>query len=797
MNNIKRAFRSLFRKGEANTVKILCLGIGLALGLLLLAEVIYQRSYDDFIPQLADTYVVTENFQQKDEDWKSYKSTSGAIAPGIKDVCAEVEASTRFTPTMYSAEGIFIMEDQRELAGCVCMTDTSFFDVFPLKIITGEDPKTGLDKTGQVYISEELYRAAGAGIIGKTIKYKFNEQLELTVAGVFQSVPENSTIHGIDMLVGLPSCKLFFGYDGTRNWIGNDRYRSYVRLRHGTDPTSLQARLDKMIRDNVGDQLDRAGMKYTVNLKPLKNLNLDDDSARTMNFVFLGFGIIMLLVSVLNYILLVLSGMVNRSKSIATYRCYGAGKGDISRMVLAESFVHVCCLSLPLAALIVFALQDVVQQYLDHSLQSLFPASTIVVCAAIVLLIAVVCGLLPAYIYTKIPITYAYRRYTESKRQWKLALLFVQFVLTSLFVGLIAVIGMQYNKLTHYDLGYDYKNTLVMTYRGVSQREVDLCMEQLKADPNVAGVTVADQYLPDELNGDNVYNGETREVYMNIGDMYGVGEDFFSTLDIPVVEGRTFTVGMADSLNREVMVSESFVEKMRERAGWTGSAIGQEINVTSYEHKNPLTIVGVYKDIQVGSLHSNRDQRPTVVVSGLYVGGNNIYVRLHNMGSDNIARVQDIVNSTMTSNPPTVYMMSLQVGNLYEQLRNIRNSVLFAGLCILFISMGGLVAYVRDEVARRRYEIAVRSILGASMSSIQRMFQRHLLWVAVPGTVVGCLLAWRVGEAILEMFAVKIELTWWLFTLCAVAVLALVVLVSMLLVRLTAHANPAENLRSE
>ena len=797
MNSIKRAFRSLFRKGEANTVKILCLGIGLALGLLLLAEVIYQRSYDNFIPQLADTYVVTENFQQKDEDWKSYESTSGAIAPGIKDMCAEVEAATRFTPTMYSAEGIFVMEDQRELAGCVCMTDTSFFDVFPLKIISGEDPKTGLDKAGQVYISEELYRAAGAGIIGKTIKYKFNEKLELIVAGVFQSVPENSTIHGIDMLVGMPSCKLFFGYDGTRNWMGNDRYRSYVRLRHGTDPTSLQARLDKMIRDNVGDQLDRAGMKYTVTLKPLKNLNLDDDSARTMNFVFLGFGIIMLLVSVLNYILLVLSGMVNRSKSIATYRCYGAGKGDISRMVLAESFVHVCCLSLPLAALIVFGLQDVVQQYLDHSLQSLFPATTIVVCAAIVLLIAVVCGLLPAYIYTKIPITYAYRRYTESKRQWKLALLFVQFVLTSLFVALIAVIGMQYNKLTHYDLGYDYKNTLVMTYRGVSQREVDLCMEQLKADPNVAGVTVADQYLPDGLNGDNVFNGETREVYMNIGDMYGVGEDFFSTLDIPVVEGRTFTVGMADSLNREVMVSESFVEKMRERAGWTGSAIGQEINVTSYEHKNPLTIVGVYKDIQVGSLHCNRDQRPTLVVSGLYIGGNHIYVRLHNMGSDNIARVQNIVNSTMTSNPPTVYMMSLQVGNLYEQLRNIRNSVLFAGLCILLISMGGLVAYVRDEVARRRYEIAVRSILGASMASIQRMFQRHLLWVAVPGTVVGCLLAWRVGEAILEMFAVKVELTWWLFTLCAIAVLALVVLVSMLLVRLTAHANPAENLRSE
>lgn len=797
MNSIKRAFRSLPRKGEANVMKILCLGIGLSLGLLLLAEVLYQRSYDDFIPRLDDTYAVVENIQNKGGEPRSYSSTSGAIAPGIKDMCAEVEAATRYTAVMSGSDGSFLTEDRRELAGNLYMTDTSFFDVFPLKTIAGEDPKTGLAKAGQAYISEKLYRTVGADILGKTVKYKFNERAAMTIVGVFESLPENTTLADIDILVGTESCGLFFSYDGTRNWLGNDRYRSFVRLRHGTDPASLQERMDKMIRDNVGESLDRMGMKYTVSLEPMKNRYLADDNARLMHFVFLGFGIIMLLVSVLNYILLVLSGMVNRSKSIATYRCYGAEKSDISRMVLAESFVHVCCLSLPLAVLIVLASQDVVQQYLGHSLQSLFSTTTVIVCAAVVLLVVLICGLLPAYIYTKIPVTYAYRRYTESKRQWKLALLFVQFVLTSLFAGLIVIIGLQYDKLTKYDLGYDYTNTLVATYVGVPQREVNLCIEQLKAEPNVAGVTYGDQYLPNRSSGDNVYNRETGEVYMNVADLYGVGDDYFSTLDIPVLEGRTFTTGLADSLNREVMVSESFVEQMREHAGWTGSAIGQAVNITSYERKNPLTIVGVYKDFQVGSLYSNRDQRPSVMVYGLYVGGNNIYIRLHDMGSDNIARVQDIVNNTMPTNPPTVYMMSLQVGNQYQQLRNIRNSVLFAGLCILLISLGGLVAYVRDEVARRRCEIAVRSILGADMGNIQLLFQRHLLWVAVPGVVVGCLAAWRVGDMMLEMFAVKVQLTWWLFALCVLALLAVVLLVSVLLVHTTAHANPAKNLRSE
>lgn len=47
----------------------------------------------------------------------------------------------------------------------------------------------------------------------------------------------------------------------------------------------------------------------------------------------------MLLVAVLNYILLVVSSMVSRAKGIATYRCYGAGSGDIYRMILSGIFV--------------------------------------------------------------------------------------------------------------------------------------------------------------------------------------------------------------------------------------------------------------------------------------------------------------------------------------------------------------------------------------------------------------------------------------------------------------------------
>lgn len=49
MKNILIAIRSIFKKGRHNVMKIVSLGIGLAVGLVLIAKVYFEQSYDDFI----------------------------------------------------------------------------------------------------------------------------------------------------------------------------------------------------------------------------------------------------------------------------------------------------------------------------------------------------------------------------------------------------------------------------------------------------------------------------------------------------------------------------------------------------------------------------------------------------------------------------------------------------------------------------------------------------------------------------------------------------------------------------
>ena len=385
---MKKALNNLFRRGEANPIKILCLGVGLAIGLAMIAEVIYETSYDNFLPRLEDTYRITERFKQSsDPDWRSHHQTAGAIAPGVKRYCPETEAATRFTGLENGMH--LVAEDQREVTANAYLCDSSFFEVFPRRILMGENPHTGLEKAGSAYISSRLAETLGTDIVGHTLTWKEFPDFKLNIAGIFEEFPENTHLPRFDVVVALPTIK-WVSWDGRNNWIGNDRYISYVRLYPGAKPEQLAGNVKRMLETNVPmDELERAGTDYDIGFQPVGEIFSSSDYNRIMRIVFLAFGILML-----------------------------------------------------------FGIQDLLQEQIGHSLHSLFPPTTIAVCAAITAAVILVCGAMPGYLYTRIPVTYAYRRYTESKRHWKLGLLFVQFLLTTFFVSVLAVISLQYNKLT-------------------------------------------------------------------------------------------------------------------------------------------------------------------------------------------------------------------------------------------------------------------------------------------------------------------------------------------------------------
>ena len=82
-----------------NLIKILCLSVGMAIGMLLVAKVYFEQTFDRFLPHSDRIYMVTESSVIQGE-YHEYNFTPGAIAPGLKRYVPEVVAATRLTPCL-------------------------------------------------------------------------------------------------------------------------------------------------------------------------------------------------------------------------------------------------------------------------------------------------------------------------------------------------------------------------------------------------------------------------------------------------------------------------------------------------------------------------------------------------------------------------------------------------------------------------------------------------------------------------------------------------------------------------
>ncbi|MCC8132617.1 MAG: hypothetical protein LIP04_02750 [Tannerellaceae bacterium] len=125
MKNLMMAFRSLFKKGRNNGIKMLSLGVGLAMGLVLISKVMFEFTYDDFYPDKDRIYMINTIIHRGNNADRDFTGVSGGVAPGMKREIPEVEVATRYA--WFGQEVIFKTPDKRKYIGDVIYADTCFF----------------------------------------------------------------------------------------------------------------------------------------------------------------------------------------------------------------------------------------------------------------------------------------------------------------------------------------------------------------------------------------------------------------------------------------------------------------------------------------------------------------------------------------------------------------------------------------------------------------------------------------------------------------------------------------------
>ena len=114
-----------------------------------------------------------------------------------------------------------------------------------------------------------------------------------------------------------------------------------------------------------------------------------------------------------------------------------------------------------------------------------------------------------------------------------------------------------------------------------------------------------------------------------------------------------------------------------------------------------------------------------------------LQVKFHELNNDSMARLQQKISETFPDRELNAISFRSEIMDLYKDSRQFRDSVMIGGLVTLLVTLIGLIGYTNDEVSRRRKEIAVRRVNGATLWDILRLFIKDIGYICIYAVILG------------------------------------------------------------
>ena len=768
MKQLYYVVQTLLHGRNANVIKIVSLGLGLMMSILLFSRVAYEQSFDTCFKENQNLYQVWSVFTIGDKTYPPSYTNVGKMADGIFQAMPDVVESAASTGSWMVSDPLYngnVCFEEEKIAA-----DSLFFQTMGIEVLSG-NPVKDLQQMDVVFLSERLANRmfGDENPIGKVIS--FNKQIDLTVRGTYATIPDNSTMNP-EAVISLPS--IWKRNIGNYSWAGGDSWCVYIRLKPDTDIEAMNKRISLMVKQHMPEQAQYSLDAYA---KPIRDTYRGFDEVKRMTLIMSILGACILFITALNYALLSISSLSRRAKAVGVHKCSGAENGTIFGMFLCETAI-IIVLALLLMGFLTLNFRDFVEDTASAQLASLFTLDRIWVPLGVTFILFLIGGVLPGHIFSRIPVTQVFKRYTEGKKGWKRSLLFVQFAGVAFVGGLMSIILLQYHYVINKDAGYNPER-IVIGYNDAQDYEGTMAAKHFyESLPYVEAVTSSIYNPTGDYSGEFVFDESGNSLFSTKWDY--VGENYASFMGIGVKYGRT------PRQSGELAVNETWL-KMRH---WSADeAIGQTIQT----EEGKVKIVGVIKDFHIGSFF--REQLP-FVMHHYPTFGNTVYVKLKEPFAENLQKLNKEASEAFHKNIEFESMETMMADN-YNSVRVFRNATIVATIVILFITLMGLIGYTNDETQRRSKEIAIRKVNGAEASGIIELLAKDVLVTALPAVLLGTVASWYVGELWMSQFATTMGSTIPYYIMTAFVTLLMIVGVVVVKTWKIANENPVISIKSE
>jgi ABC-type antimicrobial peptide transport system permease subunit len=718
------AGRKIRREKIVSLINITGLAVGITCFILIVLWVRDEFSFDRFHKNADLVHQVLA-----DHEFSSGRllgaTTPAPLAPALREEYPEIEAAVRLFPAprilIRQKDYLFYEEDG-------LLVSPSFFDVFSVEFIRG-DPDTALDDLFSIVLTEEMAEKyfGREDPMGKTLRAE--NILDLEVTGIMRKMPPNSHLQ-FRYLMPFQIVKIAGG--SIDRWDEN-AFFTYVRLAEGASPSHIQVKMEGFIKKHHPSAVT------SLKLQPLTRIHLhshaEGDIARLGDiryvYIFTTVALFVLFIACINFMNLSTARAGDRAQEVGMRKVIGAQRFDLRRQFLGES-VMTSFLALILAFWFISLLLPAFNRFSGKAL-SIDPIQESwlwLVLAGVALLTGLLAGSYPALVLSSfLPARVLKGVFTLSGRgtAFRRILVVLQFALSIFLLISTSIIHHQIEYIRQRKLGYEKENVLYFRLGRNPERYYAQIKDRLMTRPEVLGITTANLLPTYVINStaDVSWPGKNPDDLILFHELR-VGYDYFKTLGIKMIAGRTFSPDYpADQ-------KESFIVNQK-AAALISRDLPLESPLTVYNQKG--RIIGIVQDFHFRSL--NHEIKPLLITCNppsmfdylmIRISGQNIPAALEALEGDwkGVAKDWPFEFSFLEREFDVLYRSESRMAGLFDSFT----------LLSVFIACFGLFGLAVYFSRQRTKEIGIRKVLGATVWEIYRLLSReYIRWVLIANVI--------------------------------------------------------------
>ncbi|MEA3461804.1 MAG: FtsX-like permease family protein, partial [Bacteroidota bacterium] len=739
-NFIRVTVRSLSKNKAFNAINIAGLAIGLASAIFIILYIISETSYDRFNERSADIYRLYLEGKMAGEEFTG-AWVSPIVAPTFKEEIPEVENFCRFD--WANNRLMWSDPDNKYLENQLLYADSTFFEVFSIKLITG-DPNTCLDEPNTILLSESkaLQYFPDGDPIGKSIAMN-NDSTLYRVTGVVEEAPRTSHFD-YDFICSYST------YESSRrtSWF-NNHMQAYLLVRPGADPDLLDEKLQATTIANISTELEQfmgvspeeffaSGAKYGYHPQPLLDIHLNADievpsdigyrpnGNRTYLIIFGVIACFVLVIASINFMNLSTARSLSRAKEVSLRKVVGSDRKLLVRQFLFESvFLSLISLviSLVLVSVLLTPFNNMVGLNLVHG--DIFKWYMIPSFILLAILVGLLSGSYPSFVLASFKPIFALKGNASTKNGTTVlrnALVIIQFSISIIIIAGTLVIYWQFKYMTNKDLGFDKEQLVVMEriHPLGDGHDIQTFKRELLTHSSILSATNSTAYLG-APNNNNAYGIKGRPPEESVlFHTFWTDEDFMNTyrFGLETPDSRYFSEEFSSD-STACLVNAAAVRKYNLEDPMEQAILHGDFGLDG--EGTELRIIGVMEDYHFLSLKHEVGAQIAILKPRDWGWSGYLTVRLA-AGKENIeaglAHMDKSWKAFTADQPFQYFFLDEELDSYYAEEKKTGAVTMIFSILAIFIASLGLFGLTLYNSQKRIREIGIRKVMGATEGNV-------------------------------------------------------------------------------